>query len=102
VYRKKVTLIGVAPVERLSEPQLIQGGETARIQKPDIKLPWKRYIVLAQEVALLTQAPTEKEFNAMLNIWVDEGEQMAHQHAVCPSPLYILTGCCVANPCFSP
>jgi hypothetical protein len=63
---------GSATVERLTEPTLLQPGEASKVQKPDLKMGWKRYIAFAQDEALLTASPKPKEFEALLCIWVDE------------------------------
>lgn len=72
VYRKKVVVFGAAPIEQLTEPALVQAGETTRTVKPDIKVPWKRYILFSLSPNLLTSSLVESEFNALLGIWVDE------------------------------
>jgi hypothetical protein len=72
VYRKKVVVFGDAPVERATDPVVVLPGETGILPKPAIKLPWKRYIAFSHDAALLTEHPTAKEFEGLLNIWTDE------------------------------
>jgi len=73
IYRKKVTLIGsTPPLERLTEPRLVEPGSTDACAKPEIKLPWKRYMVFATEEQQLTENITDRQMEAMVHIWIDE------------------------------
>lgn len=75
--------MGSAPVERLIDPQMLQPGETASVQKPDIKLPWKRYIAFAQEEALLGAEITDRDLKSLLTIWVDELNTVVLTEQIC-------------------